>query len=199
MKKKLWFGAMAAGLALVTTACFSLQGFSVQDSSLSPGQATKIQFVERPTMPAVKDKSFQFVLIGMNSSSLGLGKAVWGTNGRFGGPLTMAASVPLATSATSPGECSGAGTDLSAMTGITWKAYLTPVKIADKGLVDRVAVTQVNLKAKASATPDSLVRVIGVSGAWYDNSSTGTVGVPDTGDGYACSGLAIVSVYVKAS
>jgi hypothetical protein len=200
MKRKLRFGALAAGLALLATGCFSLQGFSVKDSSLSPGQKTKIQFVERPTAPSVKDKAYQFVLIGVSKTSdLGLGKAVWGTNGKFAGPLTMASSVPLASSATAPGKCSASGLDVSSVTGVTWKAYVTPIKVADKGKVDQVAITQVNATAKKTATPDDLVTVIGVSGAWYDSTSTGTVGVPDTTDSFLCNGLATVSVYVKAS
>jgi hypothetical protein len=203
MKRKLWYAALAAGLALLTTGCFALQGFSLLDSSLAPGAKTKAQFALRPFDAdggaVTPNKAFQFVMVGVDTSDLGIGGATWGTNGKFGGPAPMVASAQLPGVLTTGSTCSSSalGINLSTASGVTWKGFVTATQINDKNLVDSTAITQVVLKVKPSASTATSHSVIGVTGGWKDNPSAGTVGVPDVNDSFYCTGLSADSLYVK--
>jgi hypothetical protein len=122
---------------------------------------------------------------------IGVGKAVWGTNKKFGGPLGMFVSVPLATSLGS--QCQANGLNFNTITGMTWKSFVTPHGIADKGLVAQKAVSTVALKAKSAATSGDTVGVVGIAGVWVDDGS-GTLGPEDI---FFCTGISTSSIYIQ--
>ncbi len=126
-----------------------------------------------------------------DTNAIGVGKATWGTNGQFNGPLTMLVSAPLPSAMGS--QCQANGLNFDTVTGVTWKAYLTPQKIRDFAQVEKRAVVQVNLKAKAGATANTNEQVVGVSGIWVDDGDT-TV---DSGDSFLCNGIATSSVAIN--
>jgi hypothetical protein len=190
--KKLLTVAAAGALALVMTSCFTLQGFSVLATSVQPGGKTKAQFVLRPAF-TTKDKAKQFIMVGVpNSGALTVGKAIWGTNGKFGGPVPMSYTANLPTLVINEGACNSNGLDLANVTGITWKGFLTANVVGDRGRVDTKVIVQAIVKAIASAT-ESNYTVIGVTGRYQDQDSNG----PDPGDLWSCTGTASVSLYVK--
>jgi hypothetical protein len=145
------------------------------------------------------NRVYQFVMIGVDSTDLAIGKAAWGTNGTFGGPVPMVASSPLPAILTAAGKCSSTalGIDLSTASVATWKAFVTINTVNDKNLVDKTAVSQVVLKAKSTATAATVHEVIGVTGGWQDDTVGGSVGIPDAGDDFYCTGIAGASLYVK--
>jgi hypothetical protein len=194
--KKLLNIALVAAMAFVLSSCFVLQSFSVLANSVAPGSATKAQFVLHPysTSPS---RAYQFVMVGVDSADLSIGKATWGTNGTFTGPVPMPVQAALPGVLTTLGTCSSNGLDVSTVTGMTWKAFTTPTKIADKGLVAKKVVAQVVTRAKASAVSDTNHSVFGVTGVWVDNTSSGVVGSPDAADTYYCSGIATSNLYVS--
>ncbi|GIV00021.1 MAG: hypothetical protein KatS3mg014_1636 [Actinomycetota bacterium] len=76
-------------MALLLSSCFVLNDFRVGAATLTPGQKTTAFFSLYPAS-TTSDTSYQFVLVGVDDpAQLGIGKATWGTNGTFGGPVPM--------------------------------------------------------------------------------------------------------------
>jgi hypothetical protein len=198
MRKKLSFALGIGALTLLMSSCFVLQSFTVLDYTLTPGQGTKVRFTLRPTTESFgATPQFQFVIVGVETgTNMVVGKATWGTNGLFRGPLPMPVSGALVAAMGSPDSaCSRNGIDLADITNITWKAFITPQKIGDGNLFDKKAVVEVNIKAGASAPTGENHIVMGVSGEWQDINTDDIV---DAGDGFDCSGIASSPVYVLA-
>ncbi len=184
--------ALASGaMALLLSGCFSLQGFSVLSAAIAPGKATKVQFVMHPAS-TVASRQFQFVLVGIDSSDLAIGKATWGTNRKFGGPKAMRVAPGFAAAMDLSGNCSSNGLAFSSITGMIWKGFLTQHKVKDKGAVKQKVLTQVVLKAKASAAHNTAHGIVGVTGVWADNDN----GVVDSGDTFSCTGISTSSMSV---
>jgi hypothetical protein len=197
MKKGLLVG-VAAGMAMLLSSCFTLQSFSLQDSSLKRKQATKAVFVVRPssTTKNVYSKLNQFVLIGVSiAGDVSIGKATWnaGKNAKFGAPKTMAVSPALAGSIGT--DCDSSGLTYSTITGMTWKGFITQTTVNDKQLVDQTVSISVALKATASAAHSDQVTVIGITGAWQDSS--GGDGLLNAPDNFYCTGNATTSLFIK--
>jgi hypothetical protein len=132
------------------------------------------------------------VLVGVaDTAAIGVGKAVWGTNGKFGGPLTMSSNGALDDSIGS--QCSSNGLSFNEVTGMTWKGYLTPVKVNDRGLVEQKAIVDVNIKAKDAASVGSAYQVMGIAGAWLDDGDD----IVNASDTFFCWGFGTSAVYVK--
>jgi hypothetical protein len=194
VKKKIALLGLAASLAFVLTSCFVMQGFVLLAGSIEPGGKTIARFHLRPAETG-KDRGRVFVLVGVTTGGdITVGKATWGTNGKFAGPLPMQASASLAGFVENDGLCDQHGIDFTTVTGIDWKGFTTPKAISDKGLVTQKALVDVVVKAAASAGTDENYAVIGVSGAWEDNGN----GVLEDGDIYSCTGGASTSLYVRA-
>lgn len=85
------------------------------------------------------------------------------------------------------------GLNFNTVTGVTWKAYLTPQKIRDFAQVEKKAIVQVVIKAKAGAAANTNYSIIGVSGIWVDDGDL-TV---DSGDNFYCNGIATSSVAIN--
>jgi hypothetical protein len=195
MKKKLLLVLGTGALAILMSSCFLLQSFTILDYTVARGQLTKARFNIRPSHedPGAQLRAYQFVLVGVTTPDISVGKAVWGSNSQFNGPLTMGANGAIATSIGS--DCSSNGLNYNSITGITWKGYLTPQKINDRGLVEKKAVVDVNIKAKASASVGSSYTVMGIAGAWTDVNDDQTV---DPGDSFICWGIGTSGLYVKS-
>jgi hypothetical protein len=191
MRKKLLLALGAGALTVVMSSCWALQSFTVLDYTLTPGQATKARFTLRPWDVASAANNIQFVIIGVPAGGdIAAGKATWGANGLFGGPLTMNVSAGFTTAMGN--NCASNGLDFANITGVTWKAYLTPVSIRDRGRVEQKATVDVVVKAKASATTGLNSTIFGVPGRYQDDGD----GILDSGDSFQCWGLASSSVYV---
>jgi len=185
---------VAGIMAVVLSSCFALTGFVILDSSLSPGQSTKARFTVRPYVPDT-DKFFQFFLVGTSApDDIGVGKGVWGANGKFGGPDQMDNHANLASELEASGDCSGGGLDFSAVYGsLTWRGYATAKKVGG-GDVNKVATVEINVKAKSGADHDISVNVMGITGAWDDDGD----GVPeDDQDTFYCTGNATTNIWVN--
>ena len=98
MKKKLGFAVGAMALTFLLSSCWTLQGFSIVDYTLTPGQTTRAKFTLRPMGPNYKTVftgARQFVIIGVGAlasgqdTDIGVFNARWGVNGQFGGPVPM--------------------------------------------------------------------------------------------------------------
>lgn len=193
MRKAVIVG-VAGLMALLLSSCFMMQGFSVLATSVQQGKATKAQFVLRPASTTA-NKEKQFVIVGVpTGGDLIVGKAVWGTNGKFGGPYNMSVTANLPGLVASEGACNSNGLNFASVTNIAWKGFLTPNKVGDKGQVSSKVVVQAVVKAAADAGVDSNYTVLGVTGQFVDNDANG----PDTGDFFGCTGIASVSLYVAA-
>ena len=196
MRKKLGFGLLGGAVALLLSGCFMLQGFVVLDYTLSPGQKTKARFTLRPSnfdqeVAGISGPQYEFVVIGVaNSSELAVTTAKWGTNGDFLGPLAMPANGTLL--AAMEGTCNGNGINFGDITGITWKLFVTPVKINDRNRYERKAVVEVGIKAKATATAGNEEEILGVAGEWFDDGDD----APDAGDVYLCEGIETGVVHI---
>ena len=169
MRKKVGFGLFGVALSLLLSGCFMLQSFTLLDYTLSPGQVTKARFTLRPSnfeqITGLPGAQFEFVVIGVaDDSELAVTTAKWGTNGSFGGPLTMPANGTLLAAMAS--SCSGDGINFNDITGITWKLFVTPIEIADRNRYEQKAVVEVNIKAKAAATVGNEEEILGVAGEW---------------------------------
>jgi hypothetical protein len=194
VKNKIALLGLAASLAFVLTSCFVMQGFVLLASSVSPGGKTTARFHLRPASTE-RDRGRVFVLVGVSTGGdVTVGKATWGTNGKFAGPLPMQASGTLAGFVENDGLCSSNGIDFSNVTNIAWKGFTTPKAISDRGLVTQKAIVDVVVRAAASAGTDENYAVIGVSGAWEDD---GDGVVEDADDLYVCTGGASTTLYVR--
>jgi hypothetical protein len=197
MKKLVTTIGILAMVFVLSSCLFVLKGFSVKANSLSPGETTKAQFVLQPYSTEAL-KQFQFVMVGVDDTAdLAVGKATWGTNGKFTGPVPMTSEPALPGVLTTAGYCSNAGLDLSDLSGITFRGFLTPTKVSNKGLVDQKAIVQVVLRTKAAASLDQSHTIVGVTGMWVDNTGSGTLGAPDLQDTFYCTGISTSSLYVK--
>jgi hypothetical protein len=196
MRKKLLRGLVAVPLVLLLSGClFVLQGFVVLDGSLRPGQKTIARFTVRPAN-ADPERVWQFVVVGVpNGGNLKVGKAVWGTNGKFGGPKKMPVSPGLPAAMQSADTCGQSGFSFSDVTGQTWKAFL--LRVRTKGKVNETARVDVTVKVPQGATPDTAYQVLGVTGIWVDQTGSGDVGAVDDGDTFLCSGLGTSSIWVN--
>jgi hypothetical protein len=191
MKKKLLLMLGVGALAITMSSCWVLQSFTVLDYTLDIGQGTKAQFTLRP-MADLNDRQFAFVIVGVtDSSAIGVGAARWGTNGQFNGPLPMAVNGALPGAMGS--QCGSNGLNFNTVTGMTWKAYLTPQKIRDFAQVEKKAIVQVNIKAKAGATTNTNYSLIGVSGVWVDDGD----GIVNSSDTFVCNGIVTSSVAIN--
>jgi hypothetical protein len=192
MRKKVGFALGGTALTFLLSSCWLLQSFTVLDYTVDIGQTTKAQFTLRPWDEAFKQNQFQFVLVGVDdATALSVGKAVWGTNGTFGGPLTMPNSAALPGAIGS--DCQSHGLDYASITGITWKGYVTPNAIRDRGLVEKKALVQVNIKATTDASVSVDYVIMGIAGTWVDDGD----GLVNAADSFTCWGLATTGVYVK--
>ncbi len=190
--KKLVSVAVVAALAFVLSSCFVIQGFIVGPGAITPGSSTKAILTLRPASTS-PDSERQFVVLGVDDSDLAMGKGTWGANGLFGGPFTMGTEPGFAAVLAGEG-CSSNGLDFASITGMTWKTYLTPAKVRDKGLVDKKAVVEMLVKAKATASSDTLHVLFVVTGIYDDSNDDGIV---DSADAFLCGGLSSASLYVK--
>lgn len=193
MRKKLGFALGASALALLMSSCWVMQSFTVLDYTLTVGQSTKAQFTLRPTDQTAGPNYRQFVLIGKSTSTsadLAVGQARWGTNGRFGGPYVMPSNASLPGAIGS--DCTSNGIDYASITNMTWKGYITPLVVRDRGRVEQKSLVQVALKATANADPGSFYTIMGISGAWIDDGDD----VPDANDTFFCGGIGTTAVYV---
>jgi hypothetical protein len=197
MRKKLSLAVGATALALLMSSCFVVQSFTVLDYTLKPGQATKAQFTLRPSNAdnaagvPFNGPHYQFVLLGVpNPGDLTALTAKWGTNGLFGGPLTMAVNGGLV--AAIGGACGSFGLDLTDITGVTWKGFITPVKIRDRNQFEKKAIVQVGFKAQADAVAGDNWQVFGVAGDWIDDGDDTLSG----GDFFACAGIESATVQI---
>ncbi len=182
---------LAGAMALLLSGCFSLQGFSVLRSSIAPRRSTKVQFVMHPSTN-VASRQFQFVVVGVDSDQLSVGKATWGTNHRFGGPKVMRRVNGFGVVMFISGTCAQNGISFSSITGMNWTGFLTQHKVKDKGAVGQKLITQVALKAKKSATHGVPHFVTGVTGVYVDDGD----GVFNAADTFQCTGISTSSVFV---
>ena len=93
------------------------------------------------------------------------------------------------------GICASNGLDYADITGIVWKAFITPQKIQDGDKFEQKAVVDVTIHAAAGASTDTNHTIIGISGEWIDQNANDTV---DGADFFGCTGIASSPVYVKA-
>ena len=137
--------------------------------------------------------NYQFVVVGVpDSGDLTVGKATWGTNGKFGGPQNMPSSAALP-GAMSTSGCSANGLDFAAITNTTWKGFLTLNPINDHGAVDTKALVQVGIKATSGAATATSNAIFGIQGTWSDDGD----GVVNAADTFSCMGIATSMLYVK--
>jgi hypothetical protein len=192
VKKKTLLALSAVPLTLLLSSCFVLQAFSVTSTSIHPGKTTKAVF-KLHAFSTTKDKGYQFVVVGVDDGNdLKAQSTKWGTNGTAGGPFTMSASSGLATAIADSGDCVSNGFDFSAVTGITWRGYMTPNKVADKGKVNTEVIVQTTIKAIADA-PENEYQVLGVTGKWLDD---GDGIIESDEDSFFCTGFGDVGLYV---
>jgi hypothetical protein len=193
-RKKALFGLVAIPLALLLSGCFVLQGFWIKANVITAGgKATKAVFQIRPVATA-DDTRYQFFLIGVDDSNeLKAGKARWGTNRVYGGPYPLPVSPNLATVIGS--DCTENGFNLADVTNTTWRGYMTPEPVNDRNKVKKNVIVEVGLKAVPTATGGAK-SVLGVTGVWLDVNENE---VPEAGDVFDCTGIASVSVQVKAA
>ena len=192
--KKTTLGVLAGALALLTASCFTLQSFSVLATSVSAGGSTKAQFILHPATTTA-DKGYQFIVVGVpTGGDLKVGSAKWDTAGAFGATVTMPPSSSLPGAMATAGTCNSSGLAFSSVTGVKWKAFITPGQVRDKGLVDRQLTTQVSVKATAGAGTGTTYGIFGVTGKWFDDGD----GVVNAADTFGCTGIATVGLYVKA-
>ena len=194
MKRKLLL-PLAGAMALLMSSCFFVTSFTIVDYTLDIGQTTKARFTLRPSFEAEGSwlRAYQFVLVGVSdTSAIAVGKGVWGTNGKFNGPLTMSVNGAIDDSIGS--QCSSNGLSFNEITGMTWKGYLTPQKVNDRGLVEQKAVVDVNIKAKAGASTGTAYQVMGIAGAWIDDGDDIVNGT----DTFFCWGFGTSALYVKS-
>lgn len=192
MRKKWLLGLVAVPLVLLTSCLFMLQGFIVLDGNLGQGEKTKARFTLRP-YDETNERVYQFVVVGVtDSGDLKVGKATWGTNGKFGGPKPMPVSQPLPAAMATADTCSTSGFDFASVTSTTWKAFM--IRIRTKGKVNQTARVDAVVKATQGATTDTSHSVIGVTGIWVDDGD----GIVNDVDTFICSGAGTSSIYVHA-
>jgi len=201
MRKKVALAAGAIGLAFLLSSCWLLQSFSIADYTLTPGQSTKVSFTLRPMNKSLAVSGRQFVIVGIGvigsgvASDISVPKATWGANGTFGGPLQMA-TINGIVSTLAPGNCAQAGLDFTDITGVEWKAFVTPSNKSDGGKVNKSNRIDVKIKATSAADVDTNYTIIGVSGVWLDDGD----GIPEpsasTDDGYVCWGIGSGGVHI---
>jgi hypothetical protein len=190
MRKKWLLGLVAVPLVLLTSCLFMLQAYIVLDGNLGQGEKTKARFTLRPANTD-NERVYQFVVVGVtDGGDLKVGKATWGTNGKFGGPRAMPVSQPLPAAMTTADTCSTSGFDFASVSGITWKAFM--IQIRTKGKVNQKAVVEAVVKATQGATTGTSYSVIGVTGIWIDDGDS----VVNGADTFICSGASTSSVYV---
>ncbi len=185
--------AGVAALPFLLSSCFVLNDFWVGAPTLNPGQKTTAFFALYPAS-TTSDISYQFVLVGVDDpAQLGIGRATWGSNGTFGGPVPMTLRGNLDDLFANPGTCTSSGLDFADITGMTWKGFSTPTPVNDRGRVGRLAMVEVRLSAKTTASTDERSTVVGVTGSWGDDGD----GIPESPDDtFTCTGISISSTYV---
>jgi hypothetical protein len=191
MRKKALFGLLAIPLVFLLSSCFMMSGFWLAANSvIAGGKGTKAVFEIHPTRLG-GDNNYQFFLVGVDDGNdLRVTKARWGTNGTFGGPYPLGVSANLATTIGS--DCQSNGFDLSSVTGVTWKGFVTPTSINDRNRVNKDVIVQAGVKAVDGATTGDWP-VIGVTGAWADDGD----GTPEASDDFLCTGVSQVSLNVS--
>jgi hypothetical protein len=200
MRKKISLSVGTAALAILLSSCFVLQGFVILDYSLSPGKATKVRFTLRPSNfdnligPPATGAQYEFVIVGVpDTGDLTAQKAKWGTNGKFGGPMTMAANGALIAAMGS--QCSANGLNLQDMTNMTFKTYVTPSKIGDGNKFSKSSVVEVGIKAQSDASPGDNWQVVGIAGEWVDDGDD----IPNGSDFFGCEGMGFGVVHIQAA
>jgi len=188
--------ALIGALAFALTGClFNLSGFVILDTSLTPGGTTTARFTVQPYSEEPL-KAYPFVLLGVDDAAqLNFGKATWGANGEFRGPLKMDPSPGFAATLDADGGCQAAGLDFGSVVGqFSWRGYVTPMAISNRGDVNHKATVDVAVKAKASAARNTNSTTMAITGLW-DDDGDGVVESDD--DVFLCTGNATASVYVN--
>ena len=184
------------GLTFMLSSCCALQSFSIADYTLTPGQATKVKFTLRPMGvglqdrlhrgPPVRDHRRGALAIGQNTD-IAVSNARWGVNGQFGGPIPMGVENNLVTALGT--DCASSGLNFADITGVTWKAFATPVNKNDRGVVNAKSVIDADIRAKAAAVDaGENYTIMGVAGAWQDDGDGNPEDSGSTDDFYRLLG-----------
>jgi hypothetical protein len=194
LKRLLNIGLIGVVAFLMSGCLFNLTGFTILDSSLAPGRTTTARFTVQPFSTEAL-RAYQFILVGVdNPAQATTAKATWGANGNFRGPATMDPVAGFAEILDSDGGCSELGMDFSTVVDqFTWRGYVTPFQVNNKGAVSKRATVDVVLKSKQGASHDTNAAVLGITGMWDDTDDDGVVEDTDT---FSCNGNATVSLYV---
>lgn len=80
----------------------------------------------------------------------------------------MPVSGPLPAAMAASGDCTTNGLSFSAITGVTWKAFM--VEVATRGRINKTAEVDVVVKAQPAAA-SSVNSVIGVTGIWVEDAT----------------------------
>ena len=195
MRKKALLGLLAIPMALLLSSCFVLQSFVILANSIAPGGKTKVVFTLHAATTTTGLPLKQFVVVGVpDGGDLAAKKTTWGRNGTYGGPYRMPANAALPAALAASSDCDGNGFDFAAVTGVTWKAYVTPTNVNDRGKVNKDVVVQTGIRAVPGATSDTSAQILGVSGGWQDDGD----GIPEPGDdAYNCGGFGMVNLHVR--
>lgn len=190
MRNKLVRGLLAVPLVLLLSGClFMLQGFTVLDGHIKPGIKTKARFTLRPATDD-NERVYQFVVVGVDDGGdLAVGKATWGTDGKFGGPTKMPVSAPLPAVMGTSGDCVVSGFNFGDVANTTWKAFM--IQVRTRGKVSQAATVDVVVKATQAAATGPWP-VIGVTGIWNDDGD----GIVNGADSFVCSGASTSSLNV---
>ena len=194
MKRKTLLALSAVPLTLLLSSCFVLQGFWVTATSIDPGGSTKAVF-KLHAYSTTPDQGDQFVVVGVpNGGDLVVQGTKWGTNGTAGGPLQMSVESALPAAMSASADCDANGFDFASVTGVTWKAFMTPNPVKDKGKVNTAVLVESKIKAAMAAVTEVDYQVLGVTGKYIDDDEDGVI---DSTDTFYCTGFGLANVYVN--
>jgi hypothetical protein len=181
---------VAALIALLSTSCFALRGFSFSKPITGVGQTNVLNMKLQPGFKGSGTKDYAFILIGLNkdTSSGGTNKPflkvvspkVFDTGRNFGAPRTLLRDDALRDEILNNNGCNPA----AASSTVQWRVYRIPAALNDKGQMKKFALTKLGLKL----VTDPGIPVVPIelfSGAWDDTNHDGVPVYAD--DSIGCS------------
>jgi hypothetical protein len=186
--------AAIALLAVLSTGCFALRGFTFSKPIIAPGEKTVLNMRLAPgTKYNGPYKDYVFVIVGVDNDSDNNDEPVlnivkprkFDTGHNFGATTrTLLRDDDLRDLIFTEGYCDSRITPSS---GTNYLLFRTPTEVKDQGRLAKYALTQLGLKANPD-TAAFISNIQIVSGAWDDDGDNNPEATDSSDDSYICTG-----------
>jgi hypothetical protein len=182
--------------SLVATACFQIRFVKLEPKSLLPGAEGTVKVELYPMSLLESTLGYTFLLIGYESADMTLtGMSNFDLNANFGGPHGRTADATLRNFLRTGDNCAAQGISASEVTGLSWVAYRTTVKVnSGAGTLGQKNLIKIDFTRTPASANNGRGDYVVFSGVWTDGDNNGTIVLAEV----QCTGMVFSSFPFRA-